>query len=177
MSKICQCKQDTLHALVLGTATGAGEYTDDDELDEFAYEQNEAIVKLLESDCVCFSYCESDHDHHKYKCIPRPGWDKKVEKQSHPSENKCELHFYQTEDGYCAKGCGFKFPDGYSPEGKQPDCDHIVGFEPNEDSITIPIKHSQLFNGKEGYIYDPTYDYFLKHCPECGEKLNLKKDE
>lgn len=53
MKKLCQCKQDTLRALVLGTATGAAEYEDEDDLDDFAYEQLNAIVKLLESDCVC----------------------------------------------------------------------------------------------------------------------------
>lgn len=62
MSKLCQCKQDTLRALVLGTATGAAEYEDEDDLDDFAYEQLNAIVKLLESDCVCEKKEENENE-------------------------------------------------------------------------------------------------------------------
>ena len=57
-------------------------------------------------------------------------------------------------------------------EEPKPECDHIVGFlSNNQDGGAAPIHQSdsmaEVLEASE----------LLKYCPECGEKLNLEKDE
>lgn len=56
-------------------------------------------------------------------------------------------------------------------EEQKPECDHIISIEGNGSGLSI---YSQF--GKVLDVPNP-YRYTLKRCPECGEKLNLKKDE
>lgn len=89
MPKLCQCivkrlKSNTHLVYWAGIASKKADYSISD-----ASERENMVDEILESDCVCFSYCESDHDHSKYKCIPRPGW---KEKQS---QSPCEHEWQQ----------------------------------------------------------------------------------
>lgn len=51
-------------------------------------------------------------------------------------------------------------------------CDHVIGYEPNEDSMTIRVRKSQVFNGIEGYYYRQSEDWCCKYCPDCGADLS-----
>lgn len=52
------------------------------------------------------------------------------------------------------------------------ECDHIVGF------IALNLQGGVLKTIKESqHQEDYKYNYKCPRCPECGEKLNLTKDE
>ncbi len=95
MSKLCQCivkrlKSNTHLVYWAGIASKKANYSISD-----ASEMENMVDEILESDCVCFSYCESDHDHSKYKCIPRPGWKEKQSQSpcEHPKDSREFLLF------------------------------------------------------------------------------------
>lgn len=111
-----------------------------------------------------------------------------VDCQKEEQKPECDLHFYKTEDGYCMKGCGYKFPDGYSPEGMQPECDHIVGYIEEKDEFGEYKNCQRLDDVKDLYggIHPEWLTQQFKVCPLCEKKLdleeiekklNLKKDE
>lgn len=59
-------------------------------------------------------------------------------------------------------------------EEPKPECDHIVGFFAAETSYGAGL--FQIEPGEDVSQYGSDV-YYCKFCPECGEKLNLKKDE
>lgn len=62
----------------------------------------------------------------------------------------------------------------HSKEEPRPECDHIVGFFAAETSYGAGL--FQIEPGEDVSQYGGDV-YYCKRCPECGEKLNLKKDE
>lgn len=72
----------------------------------------------------------------------------------------------------CSKETEWKWPKKEEPKQE---CDHIVRFTCFDQEGSI-----DLSSGKTLEVYDESgnlIEYKCKLCPECGEKLNLKKDE
>lgn len=112
------------------------------------------------------------------KCSKCGGVDKAEPKPA------CDLHLLGVGNK-CVK-CGEIFSvesvDGIDPKiGEcKKECDHIVGVNTgdgrNEESGWI-LRLSDLKEPKYPWFTMDRLDEVFKHCPECGEKLNLKKDE
>ncbi len=92
MSKLCQCKLSDL-AKHINETVDTNTMLKEEVMEMLELEGG--INTILESECVCFSYCESDHDHSKYKCIPRPGWKEKQSQSpcEHPKDSREFLLF------------------------------------------------------------------------------------
>ena len=77
----------------------------------------------------------------------------------------------------CGEAHGKKCPEYYlvSKEEPKPECDHVKGTE-CDHIVGIAYQGALGFAQKAS---DPIKNYIQKfnYCPECGEKLNLKKDE
>lgn len=73
----------------------------------------------------------------------------------------------------CSKETEWKWPKEEEPK---PACDHIVGLR-NIYHITNGLQPGFIEVYESDLSKDHVNFYHFKRCPECGEKLNLKKDE
>ena len=64
--------------------------------------------------------------------------------------------------------------DKVHPKEPKPECDHIVGFFAAETSYGAGL--FQIEPGEDVSQYGSDV-YYCKRCPECGEKINLKKND
>lgn len=78
----------------------------------------------------------------------------------------------------CGEIHGSKCPEYYiiHKEEPKPECDHIVGLR-NIFHINGGVQRGFIEVHRSDINGLMMLEYAFKECPECGEKLNLKKDE
>ncbi len=194
MDKLCQCRKKTLQRFMFDTVKWINS-TRQEQLESVTKVLANQLERELELPCVCQDkqlwHCSCinqtpiideygdwvgvTHDH---RCQEKKEEGElmgsiTINKELTKDDNLIITNTFQYDDN--GKEIGKSIGYEIKKEEPKPECDHIVGLR-NIYHITNGIQPGFIEVHDSDIAGKYMMNYLFKYCPECGEKLNLKKD-